>query len=42
MRISPTLTAGAHTVKVEVAVTAGTTTFRLDDWTLAVQRVRVT
>jgi len=42
VRISPTLSAGSHTVKIEVATTDKATTFRLDDWTLAVQRVRVT
>jgi hypothetical protein len=42
VRISPTLTAGSHTVKVEIASSAATTKFRLDDWTIAVQRVRVT
>ena len=42
VRISPTLSAGAHTVKVEIATTSASTKFRYDDWTLAVQRVRVT
>jgi len=42
IRVSSTLTAGSHTVKVEVATTNASTHLRLDDWTLAVQRVRVT
>ena len=42
VRISPTLTAGTHTVRVEVATTDSGATLRYDDWTLAVQRVRVT
>jgi hypothetical protein len=40
VRISPTLPAGTHVVKVET--TAASTEYRLDDWTLAVQRIRVT
>ncbi len=42
VRISPTLSAGAHTVRVEVATTNSSTKFRFDDWTLAAQRIRVT
>jgi hypothetical protein len=42
VRISPTLPAGAHTVRVELATTSASTTLKYDDWTLAVQRVRVT
>jgi hypothetical protein len=41
VRISPTLSAGAHTVRIEVATTSAGTKLRLDDWTLAVQRIRV-
>jgi hypothetical protein len=41
-RISPTLSAGAHTVRVELASTSSSTMLKYDDWTLAVQRVRVT
>jgi hypothetical protein len=42
VRISPTLSAGAHTVRVEVSTTNSGATLRYDDWTLAVERVRVT
>ena len=42
VRISPTLSAGAHTVKVEIATILGVDKFRYDDWTLAAQRIRVT
>ena len=42
VRVSPTLSAGAHTVKVEIATTSASTKFRYDDWTLAAQRIRVT
>jgi hypothetical protein len=42
MRVSPTLSAGAHTVRVEFATTDAATKLRYGDWTLAVQRVRVT
>jgi hypothetical protein len=42
MRVSPTLSAGAHTVRVEIATTSASTKFRYDDWTLAAQRIRVT
>ena len=42
MRVSPTLSAGAHSVVVQYQVSNASTTFRLDDWALAVQRVRVT
>jgi hypothetical protein len=42
MRVSPTLSAGAHTVRVEFATTDAATKVRFGDWTLAVQRVRVT
>jgi hypothetical protein len=41
VRISPTLSSGAHTVRIEVATTNASTKLRLDDWTLAVQRIRV-
>ena len=42
VRVSPTLSAGAHTVRVEIATTSASTKFRYDDWTLAAQRIRVT
>jgi len=42
VRISPTLSAGAHTVRVELATTSSSTKLKYDDWTIAVQRVRVT
>ena len=42
VRISPTLGAGTHTVRVEFATTDAATKLRYGDWTLAVQRVRVT
>jgi hypothetical protein len=42
VRISPTLAAGAHAVRVEIATTSSSTNFRYDDWTLAAQRIRVT
>jgi hypothetical protein len=42
VRISAPLSAGAHTVQVEIATTSTSTKFRYDDWTLAVQRIRVT
>ena len=42
VRVSPTLSAGAHSVVVQYQVSNANTTFRLDDWALVVQRVRVT
>ncbi len=42
VRVSPTLSAGAHTVRVELATTSSSTKLKYDDWTIAVQRVRVT
>jgi hypothetical protein len=42
VRISPVLSPGTHTVRVEFATTSTATKLRLDDWTLAVQRIRVT
>jgi hypothetical protein len=42
VRVSPTLSAGAHSVVVQYQVSNASTTFRLDDWALVVQRVRVT
>ena len=41
VRVSGNLTAGSHTVKVEYEVTNAPTTFRLDDWALVVQRIKV-
>ena len=41
VRVSGNLSAGTHTVKVEYSVTNNATTFRLDDWALAVQRIKV-
>jgi hypothetical protein len=39
-RTSPYLPAGTYRVKVQAGVVAGATSVRLDDWTLAVERVR--
>ena len=39
-RTSPYLPAGRYRVKVQAGVVAGATSLRLDDWTLAVERVR--
>ena len=36
------VTSGAHSVVVQYQVSNSATTFRLDDWALVVQRVRVT
>ena len=41
VRVSGNLTAGSHTVKVEYQAGNSSTTFRLDDWALVVQRVKV-
>jgi hypothetical protein len=40
-KVSGTLAAGSHTVKVEIGTSSSSTTFRLDDWTLAVLRIKV-
>ncbi|GAB1689173.1 hypothetical protein [Krasilnikovia sp. M28-CT-15] len=39
-RTSPFLPAGAYRVQVQAGTVAGATLVRLDDWTLAVERVR--
>ncbi|RZU51815.1 hypothetical protein EV385_3650 [Krasilnikovia cinnamomea] len=39
-RTSPFLSAGTYRVQVQAGVVAGATSLRLDDWTLAVERVR--
>jgi hypothetical protein len=39
-RTSPYLPAGSYRVKVQAGTTAGANLIRLDDWTLAVERVR--
>ncbi|BFU47201.1 hypothetical protein [Krasilnikovia sp. MM14-A1004] len=39
-RTSPFLPAGTYRVQVQAGVVAGATSVRLDDWTLAVERVR--
>lgn len=39
-RTSPYLPAGTYRVKVQAGVVAGATSLRLDDWTLAVERIR--
>jgi hypothetical protein len=41
VRVSGNLGAGSHTVKVEYQTTSSSTTFRLDDWALVAQRVKV-
>jgi hypothetical protein len=41
VRVSGTLTAGSHSVKVQGRTTSASTTLRLDDWAMVVQRVRV-
>jgi hypothetical protein len=41
VRVSGNLGAGSHTVKVEYQTTSSATTFRLDDWALVAQRVKV-
>lgn len=40
-RVSETLQAGSHTVKVQWRTTSSATTFRLDDWALVIWRTRV-
>jgi len=42
VRVSPTLPSGAHSVVVQYQVSNAATTFRMDDWALVVERVRVT
>lgn len=42
IRVSPVVNAGTYTVTVQGRTTSAATTLRLDDWTLLVQRVRVT
>ncbi|GAB1644837.1 hypothetical protein [Krasilnikovia sp. MM14-A1259] len=39
-RTSPFLAAGTYRVQVQAGVVAGATSVRLDDWTLAVERIR--
>lgn len=39
-RVSGILKPGIHTVTVQWAVTAATTAFRVDDWTLVVERIK--
>jgi hypothetical protein len=41
VRTSSNLSAGSHTVQVQFSVTNATTAFNLDDWSLVVQRVKV-
>ncbi len=41
VRTSGNLSAGSHTVQVQVASSTSTTAFQLDDWALVVQRVKV-
>ena len=41
VRTSANLTAGSHTIKVEYETSSASATFRLDDWALVVQRVKV-
>ena len=41
VRVSETLTAGAHIVKVQGRTTNAATTMRLDDWAFVVQRTKV-
>jgi hypothetical protein len=41
VRVSGNLSAGSHTVQVQYSVTNSSTAFNLDDWTLVVQRIKV-
>jgi hypothetical protein len=41
VRYSGNLSAGSHTVQVQYSTTSATTAFRLDDWSLVVQRIKV-
>jgi hypothetical protein len=41
VRVSGTLTAGSHVVTVQAATTNSALTFRLDDWALVVERVKL-
>jgi hypothetical protein len=40
-RVSGTLNAGDHTVKIQYRTSAGATTFRLDNWALVIQSQRL-
>jgi hypothetical protein len=41
VRVSGTLAAGSHTVKVQGGTTSASTTFRIDDWAMVIERVRL-
>jgi hypothetical protein len=41
VRVSGTLAAGSHTVKVQGGTTSALTTFRIDDWAMVIERVRL-
>ena len=41
VRVSGTLTAGSHVVKVQGATTSAATTFTIDDWAMVIERTKV-
>jgi hypothetical protein len=41
VRVSGTLAAGSHTVKVQGGTTSALTTFKIDDWAMVIERVRL-
>lgn len=42
IRVSDTLAAGNHTVKLQYKTTSGPVTFRLDNWALVIEQTKVT